>query len=148
GKSLPRLRRSTAQVGRRCFGVLGASPGTLLRDPAGAGQAGLWELRQDRASESAEPADRARDRWTRAFGSCAGLEVCGSSSLVPPGGDFRARRGGTGSGDVGGLGSGNEPTDGAVGGRVATTRNESREATRGRCAGSGACTRVGQNQDG
>src|SRR5215510_576526 len=39
-------------------------------------------------------------------------------------------------------------TDGAVGGRVATTRNESREATRGRCAGSGACTRVGQNQDG
>src|SRR5262249_20205029 len=72
-------------------------------------------MRQDHASESAEPADRTRDRWTRAFGSCAGLEVCGSSSLVPPGGDFRARRGGTGSRDVGGLGSGNEPADGAVG---------------------------------
>src|ERR1700757_5285813 len=82
GRSLPGLRRNTAQVGRRRLGDLRACSGTLLRDPAGAGEARLWELRQDRASESAEPADRAWNRWARAFGPCAGLEVCGSSSLV------------------------------------------------------------------
>src|SRR5262249_40740182 len=125
GKSLPRLRRSTAQVGRRCFGVLGASPGTLLRDPAGAGEAGLWELRQDRASESAQPADRARNRWTGASGACAGLEVCRSSSFIPAGREFRARRSGTGSGGVSGVGSGDEPADGTVGGSAAAARNES-----------------------
>jgi Transposase C of IS166 homeodomain len=85
---LPALRRNTAQVGRRRLGDLGTHPGTLLRDPAGAGEAGLHQLRQDRASESSKPADRAWNRWARAFGPCAGLEVCGSSSLVPTGRDF------------------------------------------------------------
>src|SRR5215831_7227020 len=148
GRSLPGLWRSTAQVGRRCVGDHGTGSGALLRDPAGAGEVGLWELRQDRASASTEPADRARNGWTRATGACAGLEVRGSPSLVPAGRDFRARRSGTGSRDVGGLGSGNQPTDGAISRWVATTRNESREAACGRCAGSGIGARARQNQDG
>jgi len=38
---LPGLRLSAAQVGRRYVRDFGARSGTLLRDPAGAGQAGL-----------------------------------------------------------------------------------------------------------
>jgi hypothetical protein len=81
----------------------------------GAGEVGLWKLRQNRASESAEPAHRTRYGGAGAVGPCTGLEVCGSSSLVPAGRDFRARRSGTGAGDFDGLGGGNQPTDGAAG---------------------------------
>jgi hypothetical protein len=38
--------------------ILERVPARLLCDPTGTGQTGLWELRQDRTSESAEPAHR------------------------------------------------------------------------------------------
>ena len=41
-------------------------------------------------SGSSEPSDRAGDSGPRAAGPCVGLEICGSSAVVSPGGDVRA----------------------------------------------------------
>ena len=60
---------------RRCFGDPGIRAGPLQSDPPGSSQAGLRGLRTHRASGSAEPADRARHRWSGTSGACAGVEI-------------------------------------------------------------------------
>src|SRR5487761_218605 len=102
--------------------------GEFQSPSAGAREASLLPLRQDRAGGSAEPSDCAGNSGTGAVGTRAGVEVLRSFAVVSAGRDLRAPRRGTGSRDAGRLGGRRERPASAAGGSATASRDERDEA--------------------
>jgi hypothetical protein len=81
-------------------------------------------------------------------GPCVGLKICGSFTVVSPGGDLCAGGRGAGSFDHGGVGWGLQPVTGTIGRDVATSRDERGETAHRRHTCAGAGTGSWQNQNG
>jgi len=88
---LPRLRRETARARRGCRRDAGVRPRLLQGHPSCSPEAELRWLRPDRVGSGAVPAHRSWPRRSRSAGSCAGRQVCGLASSLPPVRDLQPR---------------------------------------------------------
>ncbi len=87
---LPRLRRHAQASGRRRLRNARTGAGALQSDSPRAAEAGLRELRYDRASVGAGTPDRARHGRPGPAGPRAGQQVCRPCAALPASGDLRA----------------------------------------------------------
>jgi hypothetical protein len=96
-RSLSGLWREAKASWSGYFGGPGVRASQSQSHPIRSSQAGLCRLRSDRAGGSPEPANRARDGGSWAFGACADLEILRPPTAVSSVADLCAFRCGVGS---------------------------------------------------
>src|SRR5579872_329436 len=116
--TVSRMPGEIAALGGRCIRNPGICSGTFQSDPLYSSQAELWQLCLYRASAGTDPCGGARFGRAWPAGSCAGIEVCRPSTLIPPIGDVQAGRSGVGALDLSRLGGSRQPFSGTFGGSV------------------------------